>query len=47
MRLHTRRGVIEVVLNEILGLHNKPEAAVRWVHKVTGRKKKKNKFYNE
>jgi len=41
--LHTRRRVIEAVLNDILGLHNKPKAAVHWVHKVTGWKKKKKK----
>jgi len=39
--LHTRRRVIEAVLNEILGLHNKPKAAVHSVHKLTGPKKKK------
>ena len=33
-----RRRAIEAVLNEILGLHNKPKAAV---HKLTGPKKKK------
>jgi len=31
------------VLNGILGLHNKPKAAVHSVHKVTGPKKKKKK----
>jgi len=31
------------VLNEILGLHNKPKAAVHSVHKLTGPKKKKKK----
>jgi len=36
--LHTRRRATEAVLNEILGRHNKPKAAV---HKVTGPKKKK------
>jgi len=47
--LHTRRRVIEAMLNEILGLNNKPQAAVHSVHKVTGlkrrrrRKKKKKK----
>jgi hypothetical protein len=41
--LHTRRRVIEAVLNEILGLHNKPKAAVHPEHKVTGPKKKKKK----
>ena len=40
MPLHTRRRVIEAVLNEILGLHNKPKVAV---HKLTGPKKKKKK----
>jgi len=34
--LHTRRRVIEAVLSEILGLHNKPKAAVPSVHKLTG-----------
>jgi len=38
-----RRRVIEAVLNEILGLHNKPKAAVHLVHKLTGPKKKKKK----
>ena len=41
MPLHTRRRVIEAVLNETLGLHNKPKAAVHSVHKVTDQKKKK------
>jgi len=41
--LHTRRRDIEDVLNEILGLHNKPKAAVHSVQKSTGHKKKKNK----
>ena len=31
-----------LLLNEILRLHNKPKAAVRSVHKLTGPKKKKN-----
>jgi len=31
------------VLNEILGLHNEPKAAVHSVHKLTGPKKKKKK----
>jgi len=31
------------VLNKILGLHNKPKAAVHSVHKLTGPKKKKKK----
>ena len=43
MPLHTRRGVIEAVLNDVLGLHNKPKAAVRSVHKLMGSKKKKKK----
>ena len=38
-----RRRVIESVLNEILGLHNKPEAGVHPEHKPTGLKKKKEK----
>jgi len=41
--LHTRRKVIEDVLNEILGLHNRPKAAVHSVHKLAGKKKKKEK----
>jgi len=41
--LHTRRRAIEAVLDEILGLHNKPKAAVHSVHKLTGHKKKKKK----
>jgi hypothetical protein len=41
--LHTRRRVIEAVLNDILGLHNKPKAAVHSVHKLMGPKKKKKK----
>jgi len=41
--LYSRRGAIEAVLNEILGLHNKPKAAVHSVHKLTGPKKKKKK----
>ena len=41
--LHRRRRVIEAVLNEILGLHNKPKAVVHSVHKLTGPKKKKKK----
>jgi len=45
MPLHTRRRVIEAVLNEILGLHNKPKAAVHSVHKLTGHKKKKKKTH--
>jgi len=32
--LHTRRRVIEAVLNEILGLRNKPKAVVHSVHKL-------------
>ena len=47
MPLHTRRRVIEAVLNDILGLHNKPKAAVHWVHKVTGWKKKKEEEKKE
>ena len=39
--LNTRRRATEAVLNEILGLHNKPKAAVHLVHKVTGPNKKK------
>jgi len=39
--LHTGRRAIEAVLNEILGLHNKPKAAVHSVHKLTGPKKEK------
>jgi len=41
--LHTRRRVIEDVLNEILGLHNKSKAAVQPEHKLTGPKRKKKK----
>jgi len=41
--LHTRRRVIVAVLNEILGLHDKPKAAVHPEHKLTGPKKKKKK----
>jgi len=41
--LHTRRRVIEAVLNEIVGLHNKPKAEVHSVHKLMGPKKKKKK----
>jgi len=37
-----RRRVIEALLNEILGLHNKPKAAVHLLHKLMGPKKKKN-----
>jgi len=37
--LRMRRRVIESVLNGILGLHNRPKAAV---HKLMGPKKKKN-----
>ena len=44
---HTRRRVIEAVLNAILGLHNKPKAAVRSVHNVTGRKKKEEEEEEE
>jgi len=42
--LHTRRRVIEAVLNETLGLHNKPKAAV---HNLTGPKKKMKKKKEE
>ena len=38
-----RHRVIVAVLNETLGLHNKPKAAVHSVHKLTGHKKKKKK----
>jgi hypothetical protein len=38
---HTRRRAIEAGLNDILGLHNKPKAAVQSVHKPTSPKKKK------
>jgi hypothetical protein len=38
--LHTRRRVIEVGLNDILGLHNKPKAAVQSVHKKKKKRKK-------
>jgi len=41
--LDTRRRAIVAVLNEILGLHNKPKAVVHSVHKLTGPKKKKKK----
>ena len=41
--LHTRRRVIEAVPNDILGLRNKPKAAVRSVRKLTGPKKEKKK----
>jgi len=37
--LHTRCRAIEAVLNEILGLHNKPKAVVHSVHKLTSPKK--------
>jgi len=40
---HTRHRVIEAVLNEILGLHNKPKAAVHSVHKLTGPRNKNKK----
>jgi hypothetical protein len=33
--LRTRRRVIEAVLNDILGLHNKAKTAVHSVHKLT------------
>jgi hypothetical protein len=45
--IHTRCRVIEAVLNGILGLHYKPQAAVRWVHKVTGRKKEEEEEEEE
>jgi len=35
------RRAIEAVLNEMLGLHNKPKAVVHSVHKLMGPKKKK------
>jgi len=38
-----RRRAIVAVLNEILGLHNKPKAVVQSVHKLMGPKKKKKK----
>jgi len=41
-----RRRSIVAVLNEILGLHNKPKAAVHSVHKLTGSMKKKKKKKN-
>jgi len=41
--LHTRPRAIEAVLNEILGLHNKPKAVVQPEHKLTGPKKRKKK----
>ena len=41
--LYTRRRVIEAVLNDVLGLHNKPKAAVYSVLKLTDLKKKKKK----
>ena len=47
MPLHTRRRVVEAVLNAILGLHNKPKAEVHSVHKLTGPKKKKKKEEEE
>jgi hypothetical protein len=42
--LHMKRRVIEAVLIDILGLHNKPKAAVHLVHKLTGPKKKMMSF---
>jgi len=39
--LHTRRRVIEAVLNEILGLHNKPKAALHSACELMSPKKKK------
>ena len=47
MPLHTRRRIIEAVLNEILGLNCKPKAAVHSVHKLTGPKEKKKKKEKE
>ena len=41
--LHMRCRVTESVLNEILGLQNKPKAAVHLEHKPMGPKKKKKK----
>ena len=41
MPLQTRRRVIEAVLNNILGWHNKPMAVVHSVHKLMGSMKKK------
>jgi hypothetical protein len=41
-----RHRVIEAVLNEILGLHNRPKAAARSVHNPMGPKKKKKKKKN-
>jgi len=38
-----RHRVIEAVLNETLGLHDRPEPAVHSVHKLTDPKKKKKK----
>ena len=38
-----RRRVIEAVLNEILGLHNKPKAMVYSVHKLTGEEEEEEK----
>ena len=47
MPLHTRRRVIEAVLNEILGLYSKPKSAVHSVHKLTDPKKKNKKKKKE
>ena len=43
MPFHTRLRATEAVLSEILGLHNKPKAAVRSVHNLTDRKEKRKK----
>jgi len=40
-----KHRVIEAVLINILGLHNKPKAAVHLVYKLMGPKKKKKKAY--
>jgi ribosomal protein L12E/L44/L45/RPP1/RPP2 len=47
MPLYTRHRVIEAVLNEILGLHNKHKAVVHSVHKLTGKKKEKKQNEEE
>jgi hypothetical protein len=41
--LHTWRRAVEAVLNDILGLHNKPRAVVHLVHKVTGERRRRRK----
>ena len=46
MPLHTRHRVIEAVLNKILGLCNKPRAAVHLVDKVTGPKKEEEEWHS-